>query len=144
MPLRPLVRPVGATLAAVLPQVEIIAATVPAIMASLATDDSDFAQKALRAMERRSPLLMCVTQELLARGAALDVAGCLRLERALARHNFEHGEVLEGIRALAIDKDNRPQWTPATLAEVTPEMVERFFTPVWPAHTHPLRWLQDK
>jgi len=120
------------------------AATVPAIMASLAGDDSDFAQKALRAMERRSPLLMCVTLQLLERGAALDVAGCLRLERGLARHNFEHGEVIEGIRALAIDKDNRPRWSPATLAEVTSEMVERFFAPVWPDHAHPLRHLLDK
>jgi enoyl-CoA hydratase len=29
-----------------------------------------------------------------------------------------------------IDKDNRPRWRPATLAEVTPEMVERHFAPL--------------
>jgi enoyl-CoA hydratase/carnithine racemase len=119
------------------------AATVGDIKRSLAGDDSDFAKKALDAMEKRSPLLMCVTLELLERGAALDVAGCLRLERSLVRHNFEHGEVLEGIRALAIDKDNAPRWSPPSLAEVTPEMVARFFAPVWPDYAHPLRHLQD-
>jgi enoyl-CoA hydratase/carnithine racemase len=73
------------------------AGSVAAIMASLAGDDAPFAQKALNAMRQRSPLMMCVTRELLLRGASLDVADCLRLERSLVRRNFEHGEVLEGV-----------------------------------------------
>lgn len=117
------------------------AGAIAAIMASLEGDATPFAQRALKAMRQRSPLLMCVTHELLARGAALSVADCLRLERTLVRRNFEHGEVLEGIRALVIDKDNAPQWNPPSLAQVTPEMVARFFEPVWPAHAHPLRHL---
>jgi enoyl-CoA hydratase/carnithine racemase len=115
------------------------APSVAAVMASLARDHGAFAQKALAAMRQRSPLLMCVTRELLARGAGLGVADCLRMERSVVRRNFEHGEVLEGVRALVIDKDNAPTWNPPTLAQVTPEMVERFFAPVWPAHAHPLR-----
>ena len=117
------------------------AGSVKQIMQSLEADQSEFAQKAVAAMRLRSPLMMCVTLELLRRGAALDVADCLRMERTLVRHNFEHGEVLEGVRALVIDKDNAPQWNPASVAEVTDEMVERFFTPVWPASAHPLRHL---
>jgi enoyl-CoA hydratase/carnithine racemase len=115
--------------------------TVAAVMESLAGDDSAFAQKALAAMRQRSPLMMCVTSELLARGAQMDVADCLRMERTVVRRNFEHGEVLEGVRALVIDKDNAPKWNPPTLEEVTPEMVARFFEPVWPTHAHPLRHL---
>ncbi|MEW7849978.1 enoyl-CoA hydratase/isomerase family protein [Massilia aurea] len=113
--------------------------SVAAILASLEGDASPFAQKALSAMRQRSPLMMCVTRELLLRGAALDVADCLRMERSLVRRNFEHGEVLEGVRALVIDKDNAPQWNPASLGLVTDQMVARFFEPVWPAHAHPLR-----
>ncbi|MGJ9418958.1 enoyl-CoA hydratase/isomerase family protein [Massilia sp. CMS3.1] len=117
------------------------AASVAAIMASLEGDDNPFAQKALVAMRQRSPLMMCVTREMLLRGASMNVADCLRMERSLVRRNFEHGEVLEGVRALVIDKDNAPQWNPPTLGEVTPEMVEHFFAPVWPEHAHPLRHL---
>jgi len=117
------------------------ASSVPAVMASLEGDDSPFAQKALNAMRQRSPLMMCVTREMLVRGAGMDVAECLRMERSLVRRNFEHGEVLEGVRALVIDKDNAPQWNPPTLDAVTPEMVARFFEPVWPAWAHPLRHL---
>jgi enoyl-CoA hydratase/carnithine racemase len=114
-------------------------ASVAAIMQSLAQDQGAFAQKAYKAMGTRSPLMMAVTHELLKRGAALDVADCLRMERTLVRHNFQHGEVIEGVRALVIDKDNAPRWSQSTIAEVSDEMVARFFTPVWPAHAHPLR-----
>jgi enoyl-CoA hydratase/carnithine racemase len=117
------------------------AGSVAAIMASLEGDENPFAQKALTALRQRSPLMMCVTHEMLVRGASMNVADCLRMERALVRRNFEHGEVLEGVRALVIDKDNAPQWNPPTLDAVTSEMVARFFEPVWPAHAHPLRHL---
>eukprot|EP01030_Chromulinospumella_sphaerica_P007446 gene7446-7283_t len=117
------------------------AGSVAAITASLQQDDSAFAQKTLQVMATRSPLMMCVTHELIQRGAALDVADCLRMERALVRRNFEHGEVIEGVRALVIDKDNAPQWRPATLAEVSDEQVQQMFAPVWPAYAHPLRHL---
>lgn len=117
------------------------AGSVPAITASLQQDDSAFAQKTLQLMATRSPLMMCVTHELIKRGAALDVADCLRMERALVRRNFEHGEVIEGVRALVIDKDNAPQWRPAKLAEVSDEQVQQMFAPVWPAYAHPLRHL---
>ena len=117
-------------------------ATVPAMLASLAGDDSEFAQQSAQVMATRSPLMMCVTHELVRRGAALDVADCLRMERTLVRHNFEHGEVLEGVRALVIDKDNAPKWNPPSMDAVTEAMVQRFFEPVWPDWAHPLRHLK--
>jgi enoyl-CoA hydratase/carnithine racemase len=117
------------------------AGAVHEVMASLALDASPFAQKALNAMRQRSPLMMCVTHEMLVRGAGMDVAECLRMERSVVRRNFEHGEVLEGVRALVIDKDNAPKWNPPMLDGVAPEMVARFFEPVWPEWAHPLRHL---
>jgi enoyl-CoA hydratase/carnithine racemase len=117
------------------------AAGVPAIMASLAADDSAFAMKTLAVMRKRSPLLMCVTFEQLERSAGMDVADCLRMERTMVRRNFEHGEVLEGVRALVIDKDNAPRWAHAGVADVTAQDVARFFEPAWPAWAHPLREL---
>jgi enoyl-CoA hydratase/carnithine racemase len=112
------------------------------IVASLTQDASPFAQKSLSVMNTRSPLMMCATLAQLRRGRSMNVADCLRMERNMVRRNFEHGEILEGVRALVIDKDNAPQWSPATLEEVTSEMVDRFFEPVWPAYAHPLRELK--
>ena len=114
---------------------------VQSIASSLSSDESPFAQKTLDTMNKRSPLMMCVTLSQLHRGTAMSVAQCLRMERTMVRRSFENGEVLEGIRSVVIDKDNSPKWMPPTLADVTPGMVERFFEPAWPAHAHPLRSL---
>jgi len=111
------------------------------ICASLASDDTEFAKKTLATMHKRSPLLMAVTLEQLRRCQSKSVADCLRLERTMVRHCFKHGEVLEGVRALVVDKDNMPKWSPATIAEVTQEMIADFFVEVWPGYAHPLAHL---
>lgn len=112
------------------------------IAEKLSNNSDAFAQQTLVTMEKRSPLLMCVTLEQLRRGARQNVADCLRMERTMVRHCFKHGEVLEGVRALVVDKDNMPQWSPAHLRDVSQEQITQFFTEVWPAHAHPLRHLQ--
>ncbi len=113
--------------------------SVSAIMDSLTTDDSEFAQATLATMKKRSPLMMCVTLSQIRRAATMNIADCLRMERTMVRRCFENGEVIEGVRALAIDKDHAPKWNPSTLAEVTPAMVEQFFDSAWPDYAHPLR-----
>jgi enoyl-CoA hydratase/carnithine racemase len=115
------------------------ASDVPSIMAALHDDVDPFAQNALTLMRQRSPLMMCVTLEQIRRASTLDIAECLRMERTMVRRNFEHGEVLEGVRALVIDKDNAPRWSPSSVDSVTRDMVEHFFQPAWPAYAHPLR-----
>jgi enoyl-CoA hydratase len=80
----------------------------------------------------------------------MTLAENLRMERDLVRHCFQtdhlsrrgvSSETVEGIRALAIDKDNDPQWMPARIADVTQNMVLPFFDSPWPASAHPLRHL---
>jgi enoyl-CoA hydratase/carnithine racemase len=112
---------------------------VTTICAALNTDPAPFAKHTLQVMQSRSPLMMCVTLEQLRRGKNLSLAACLRMERTMVRHCFEHGEVLEGVRALVIDKDAQPKWQPANLSEVSPEMINQFFEPTWPDYAHPLR-----
>lgn len=109
------------------------------IARSLERDNTQFARRTLATMLKRSPLMMCVSLAQLRRAKEMSFADCLRMERTMIRHCFENGEVLEGIRAAIIDKDNRPRWKPASLAEVSAEMINRFFDPIWPDYAHPLR-----
>lgn len=52
----------------------------------------------------------------------------------------DHGEFVEGIRALLIDKDKSPRWKPATLAEVNDDIISDILRPRWTG-THPLATL---
>ena len=115
--------------------------SITAIIASLTGDTEPFAQDALYAMQHRSPTMLCVTLEALRRGATMSLAECLRMERTMVRRTFEHGEVLEGIRAAVVDKDQRPAWNPPQLQDVQSERVAKFFESAWPQHAHPLREL---
>lgn len=115
--------------------------TLSGILSKLAGHPGEFAQATYQLMLSRSPLMMAVTLEQLRRSKTLSVAECLRMERDMVRHSFKHGEVLEGIRALVIDKDNQPKWAIADVADVSEEHVASFFAAVWPAYAHPLRHL---
>jgi enoyl-CoA hydratase/carnithine racemase len=122
--------------------------TLTDIVASLQVDASEWARQTLEHMSGNSPLMMSVALEQIRRARSMPLADVFRMERNMVRHCFNlrpgaSSETVEGIRALAVDKDHQPRWSPATLAEVTDAAVEAFFEPTWPAHMHPLRDLQD-
>jgi enoyl-CoA hydratase/carnithine racemase len=106
---------------------------VAAILASLGRESRpayrDWARDTRAALARCSPTLLAVTFEQLRRGAWMTLAECFRMELGLVAASFAQGDFLEGIRALLIDKDNRPRWRPDRLEDVTPAMVAAFFAP---------------
>ena len=126
------------------------AATVPAIIKALESSDSAWARHTAATLRKRSPLMLHVVLEQVRRARHMSLAADLRMERDMVRHcfNTHHlarsgaaSETVEGVRALAVDKDHRPQWTPARIEDVSPEMVTPFFESPWPAHAHPLAHL---
>ena len=117
------------------------------IIAALEADSSSWAVETAAVLRKRSPLMLHVTLEQVRRGRGMNLADDLRMERDLMRHCFHlrpgaASETVEGIRALAIDKDQTPRWNPARIEEVPQELVQAFFESPWPAHAHPLRDLR--
>ena len=118
------------------------------IVGSLEAHPDEWCQQTARQLRQRSALMLHVVLEQLRRGRTLSLADDLRLERDLVRHCFQtrhlsrsgaSSETVEGIRALAIDKDHQPRWNPSRIEDVTTEMVQAFFVSPWPAAVHPLR-----
>jgi enoyl-CoA hydratase len=91
---------------------------------------SDEAAQAADAIEAKSPTSVKVTLAALrrAKGRTLDEA--LAQEYRTGLRFLEAPDFREGIRAQVVDKDRNPRWNPATLADVAPEQVERFFEPL--------------
>lgn len=116
--------------------------TVRAILASLESETrpafSEWAKQTARLMRTRSPTMLAVTFRQLQRGKDMTLAECFRMELAMAQQCFEQGDFLEGVRALIVDKDNAPRWTPNRIENVTDATVDEFFRNRWTAATHPL------
>ena len=120
---------------------------IPSIIQALEAADSDFAKATLETLRKRSPLMLYVVLEQIRRARQQTLAEDLRMERDMVRHCFylradRKSETLEGIRALAVDKDHNPQWSPARTEDVDLNEVAKMFVSPWPAHAHPLAHLK--
>ena len=121
--------------------------SVRAIVQSLQKEQrveyAEWAQRILTVLAKRSPRMLGVTLRQINHARSLSLADCFRMELNLIHQVFRHGEFIEGIRALLVDKDNAPQWTPASVDRLSDEMVAAFFVPAWEAPKHPLADLEQ-
>ncbi|MBR0658722.1 enoyl-CoA hydratase/isomerase family protein [Neoroseomonas oryzicola] len=102
--------------------------SVPAILAALDAEGTEWAAAQAKILRRMSPTSMCVSLELLRRGAKEDLAGCLAMELALTRVVVhEHPDFVEGVRSVLVDKDGAPKWQPARVEDVDPAAIARMF-----------------
>jgi enoyl-CoA hydratase/carnithine racemase len=121
--------------------------SVSEIVASLEASHQTWEQQTAAILRSRSPLMLHVVLEQIRRGRALNLAQNLQMERGMVRHCFytahlgrfgNASETVEGIRALAVDKDHQPRWNPAHIQDVTNDMVAPFFVSPWSDYAHPL------
>jgi len=92
---------------------------------------ADWARETAALIRRNAPLSLKVAlrQLRLARRAS-SLKEALVTDFRLASRMAPAPDFREGVRAAVIDKDRAPKWTPATLADVSPEMVETCFAPL--------------
>jgi enoyl-CoA hydratase len=101
------------------------------VLAALKADESDWAATELATLGTKSPLSCKVSLRLMEEGAErATFEDEMRAEYALAGRVVRTHDFHEGVRALLIDKDNNPQWDPATPEEVDEEMLDVLFAPL--------------
>ena len=105
--------------------------TVEAIFAALEADGSDWALAQLATLKTKSPTSMKVSLKQVRTGATLtDFADNMAMEYRLGGRIVRTHDFQEGVRAVVVDKDNAPQWSPATLDGVSDATVEALFAPL--------------
>lgn len=104
--------------------------TVEEIVAALEHDGSQFARDTLAAIQDKSPRGLKVALQLLRLGrSSSSLEECLIREYRAALEVLASADFVEGIRAAIIDKDRNPQWSPARIEDVTPQIVARYLAP---------------
>lgn len=97
------------------------------IFQALENDPSSFAQETLKILKMRSPTSLQITFELLKRNKGKSLADAIETEFQLSQVFIKNHDFFEGIRALLIDKDQKPDWSPATIEDVDFSIVEEYF-----------------
>ncbi|RIJ28369.1 enoyl-CoA hydratase/isomerase family protein [Henriciella mobilis] len=89
---------------------------------------SDWAQGQAAGLKKKSPLTLKIAHRQLHEGGQCkDFRENMRMEYRIASRLVLTKSFHEGVRAVLIDKDDKPDWTPGSLEEVRPVILNTFF-----------------
>lgn len=104
-------------------------ASMPAIFEALDKHRSSWCQQVIKILKTKAPLSLCLTLEQLNRAERLDLSQDLIMEYRMVTHLMTQSDFYEGVRALLIDKDKKPNWQPDSIESVTESLVQAYFAP---------------
>jgi enoyl-CoA hydratase len=102
--------------------------SVEGVLASLEASATPFAVDTAKILRTKSPTSLKVVHRQIQEGAKLEFEGCMRMEFRLTNRFMRGHDFYEGVRALIVDKDQNPKWSPATLDGVGESDVAAYFT----------------
>jgi enoyl-CoA hydratase len=103
--------------------------SVEDIFESLSHDGSPFAKETLATLKTKSPTSLKVVFRQLTE-VANTFEERMKTEFRLSQRFVEGHDFFEGVRAVLVHKDGAPIWNPATLQQVTQEMLNHYFAPL--------------
>ena len=99
------------------------AGSVPEIVARLEADGTEWARETLGTLRAVSPSSVMWSFAAVRRGAGLSLRAALGAELALTRQVTRHADFAEGVRAMVVDKDRQPRWSPERIEAVDPAAI---------------------
>jgi enoyl-CoA hydratase len=104
--------------------------SVDAIIAALGNEGGEWSDKTLAVLATKSPTSLKVAFRQIRAGASLDFAAAMALEYRLSQRFCAAHDFREGVRAVIIEKDQKPQWQPPDLEAVSAADVDAYFAPL--------------
>jgi enoyl-CoA hydratase len=91
---------------------------------------SQFASAAMEAMLGKSPTSQAIALGQMEAGRSLSFEEAMTLEFRIVSRICRGHDFYEGVRALIVDKDNKPRWRPSADGEVSSAEVSAYFAPL--------------
>ena len=101
--------------------------TIEEIIDNLKNNNSDLATKILSIIGTKSPTSLKVALRSLQLGRKNSFEDCMKMEFRMVNKVMNDHDFYEGVRALIIDKDNKPSWSPKSIEDVEDGFVDEFF-----------------
>ncbi len=101
--------------------------SVEQIIESLNAAGTPWTLETVKTLMAQSPTSLKITLRHLQHCAEYSFEEVMAENFNLAHKFLQSHDFIEGVRAAVIDKDRNPQWRPASLSEVTPQIVQQFF-----------------
>src|SRR5579875_490453 len=103
--------------------------SIEGILNALDAAGTPWAQETRRTLATKSPTSLKLTFRQLREGKRLDFEAVMIMEYRLCQYCMDGHDFFEGVRAVLLDTDNMPSWSPPSLAEVRDEEIARAFAP---------------
>lgn len=98
--------------------------------AAAGTAEAEWAARTAAAIRAKSPTSLKIALAQMRLGRRLTFEEAMRTEYRIVSRLVHGHDFYEGVRAVIIDKDNRPRWRPDRLEAVTEAEVARHFRPL--------------
>ncbi|WP_312164358.1 enoyl-CoA hydratase/isomerase family protein [Phenylobacterium sp.] len=101
------------------------------ILARLKAARTEWADEQLKVLATKSPQTMKVALRQLRLGGKMEsFAENMTMEYRIGARVVQRHDFIEGVRAVIVEKDHAPRWSPATPEAVTEAMLDEIFAPL--------------
>jgi len=100
---------------------------VEEIFLKLRRDKSKWSQETLDALKKMSPTSLKIALKQIQLAKNKSFKDNLIMEYRLSQASMAGNDFYEGVRALLVDKDNKPKWNPNRIEDVSNELVMSHF-----------------
>jgi enoyl-CoA hydratase len=109
------------------------AGSVKDVLARLAREkdaSATWATETAAGLRSKSPLSLGIAFRQMQIGGHADFNECMRIEYRIASRILGRGDFFEGVRALLVDKDNKPRWRHPSAEAVDDTEIDGYFAPL--------------
>ncbi len=101
--------------------------SIEEIFKNLKNDNSEWSKKQLATLNKMSPTSLKVTFKYIHTAASFSLQQVLQTDYILSKNFVRDNDFFEGVRALLVDKDNKPNWQPSDFSHIDDSRVNAYF-----------------